>query len=235
MKKFIILFVLLLAKVVFAGDASQLKIIGFSADGKYLAVEVSGVQDGSGIPYCEIYFIDVEKNDFAARALKLRGKEFDGSTLAGLQAQAASAIAEPLQNLQIDKNNQGQMLSDHPLSDLTSDGCHVRFSTLPGIFPAPSGYQYDLYLEQKSTGEKCFELETKIFALKLKQGEKTKILQQDRRLPASRGCVYKYRIERVVLFEKKIAVFLNLFKPGFEGPDIRHMVVTGSLAFADGE
>ncbi|MFQ5632651.1 MAG: DUF2259 domain-containing protein, partial [bacterium] len=176
-----------------------------------------------------------EKNDFAARPLKLRGKEFDGSTLAGLQAQATNAMAEQLQTLQIDESNHGQTLINHPLSDLTTDGCHVRFTIFPGILPAPSGYQYDLYLEQQSAGKKCFELDAKIFALKLKQAKKTKILQQDKRLPASRGCVYKYRIERVVLYENKIAVFLNLFKPGFEGPDVRHMVVTGSLAFDDVE
>lgn len=219
------------ANLAFAGDSSQLKIIGFSKDGRYLAYEVSGVQDGSGIPYCEVYFIDVENNDFATRPFKLQGKESDSQNLANLQAQAATAIAKQLRDYQIDEKTQGQTLVYHPLSDLTSDGCYVRFSIYPGIYPPPSGYKYELYLEERFTGKKCFDLETKIFTMKLKQGQKTKILQADQRLPASRGCVYKYRIERVIVYENKIAVFLNIFLPGFEGPDVRHMVVTGGLEF----
>lgn len=227
----ILLILLFAANLVFAGDASELKIIGFSKDGRYLAYEVSGVQDGSGIPYCEVYFIDVEKNDFATRPLKLQGKEFDDQTLADLQAQASSAIRKLLQDYQIDENIQGQTLVYHPLSDLTSDGCYVSFSIYPGIYPPPSGYKYGLFLEEQFTGKKCFDLDTKMFTLKLKQDQKTKILQADQRLPASRGCVYQYRIERVIVCEKNIAVFLNIFLPGFEGPDVRYMVVTGSMEF----
>ena len=222
---------LVCAQVAFAGDASELKIIGFSKEGKHLAFEVSGVQDGSGIPYREVYFVDVEQNDYLTSPMRFRGREGDGQSLGALRKQSEVEIAELLQLYRIDRDVQGQTLVYHPLSDLTGDGCHVRFSVFPGVFPPPSRYKYELFLEQKPTGDTCYELEAKIFTLKLRQGEMTKILQKDTRLPASRGCVYRYRIERVVMFERRIAVFLNIFQPGFEGPAIRHMVVTGSLEF----
>lgn len=221
----------LLMPLLHAGDASDLKIIGFSRDGKHLAFEVYGVQDGSGIPYSEVHLIDIENNSYLASPLDFRGKEADGQTLAGLQQRAAAEVDSYLQQYGIDRSMQGQTLVYHPLSDLTSDGCRVSFSIFPGVFPPPSSYRYDIYLEQQKTGDTCFDLETRIFTLKLKQGGKVKILQKDTRLPASRGCAYKYRIERVVMIDKRIAVFLNVFRPGFEGPDIRHMVVTGTLAF----
>lgn len=153
---------LALASVAIAGDTSELRIIGFSKDGSHLAFEVSGVQDGSGIPYSEVYFIDVENNEFLTSPLKFRGREGDDhATLAALQQSAAAEVASQIQLFQIDQSVQGQTLVYHPLSDLTSDGCFVSFSVFPGIFPPPSNYKYHLYLEQKKTGDSCFGLSPK--------------------------------------------------------------------------
>lgn len=55
------------------------------------------------------------------------------------------------------------------------------------------------------------------------------ILQQDKIIPASRQCPSLYRIEQVWYYEGKIAAFLNYNKQGFEGDDLRYMVVTGEL------
>lgn len=216
-----------------AGDVAQLQILGFSPDGRYLAYEVSGVQDGSGSPYCEIYFIDVVRNEYAASPVRLRGRESESRQLAGLRQQAALSAAPSLQSLSIAAAVKGKALVHHPLTDLTSDGCYVKFSTFPGPPPGPGGSIYELVLEERPAGKSCFDLEAKIFTLRLQQGARTRILQHDTRLPASRGCVFRYRIERVIAYEQKIAVFLNTFLPGFEGPDVRYMVVTGELTFAD--
>jgi predicted secreted protein len=56
------------------------------------------------------------------------------------------------------------------------------------------------------------------------------ILQKDADvLPKSRNCPFGYKVERVYVYENKIAVFLNVFSIGFEGPDMRYMVVTGEI------
>ena len=48
----------------FAGDAAQLEILGFSKDGGVFAFEEYGVQDGSGFPYANRYYIDTTTDTF---------------------------------------------------------------------------------------------------------------------------------------------------------------------------
>ena len=47
-----------------AGDAAELGILGFSADGGVFAFEEYGIQDGSGFPYSSIFIIDTAKDAF---------------------------------------------------------------------------------------------------------------------------------------------------------------------------
>src|SRR5258708_379244 len=49
-----------------AGDNANFKFIGFSENGRYLAFEESGEWDGAGGEYATTYFINVDKNTFAA-------------------------------------------------------------------------------------------------------------------------------------------------------------------------
>lgn len=49
-----------------AGTHLSHSVIGFSADGRFLAFTRSGVQDGSGMPYCEVYIVNVEANTWGA-------------------------------------------------------------------------------------------------------------------------------------------------------------------------
>ncbi|HEX8369674.1 MAG TPA: DUF2259 domain-containing protein [Pyrinomonadaceae bacterium] len=76
------------------------------------------------------------------------------------------------------------------------------------------GYKIELTLRD-NTGHRAHDLQT---------------LQKDADvLPKSRQCPYGYKIEQVYIYEGKIAVFLNVFGQGFEGPDMRYMVVTGEI------
>jgi predicted secreted protein len=54
-------------------------------------------------------------------------------------------------------------------------------------------------------------------------------LQKDSSLPASRSCPIEYSIQYVYLYESYIAVFVNTYHIGFEGPDMRYMAVTGKF------
>jgi len=40
---------------------------------------------------------------------------------------------------------------------------------------------------------------------------------------------YGYRIEQIYFYKDNVAVLLNMFSQGFEGPDMRYMAVTGRL------
>jgi predicted secreted protein len=58
------------------------------------------------------------------------------------------------------------------------------------------------------------------------------VLQRDGdTVPGSRQCPYGYRIEQVYYYKNRLAVFLNVFGQGFEGPDMRYMAVTGLLEY----
>ena len=49
-----------------AGDIAEFRPLGFSESGQYYAFAQMGVHDGSGVPYAELWVIDVLKNEQAA-------------------------------------------------------------------------------------------------------------------------------------------------------------------------
>ena len=55
------------------------------------------------------------------------------------------------------------------------------------------------------------------------------ILQKDTIIPDSRTCPTSYSIEQVWYYEGEIVVFLNYYRQGFEGSDMRYMAVTADL------
>ena len=65
----------LAATVALAGDNSQIEPIGFSKDGKYFAFEQYGEQDGTGAAYSEIYFLNVAKNTWSKKPVRIRVTE----------------------------------------------------------------------------------------------------------------------------------------------------------------
>jgi predicted secreted protein len=62
----------------------------------------------------------------------------------------------------------------------------------------------------------------------------TRILHEDRSVPASRKCPYSYRLSEAYVFEPKsgppaIAVLVQRFSQGWEGRDRRFIAVTGKV------
>lgn len=249
----------LCSQTALAADAAQLDWRGFSPDGRYLAFEQYGIHDGSAMPYAEIYLIDVQKNAYlskpieAPKAAELGPDELAEIGLAGLREQAQAAAQKALGKYKLEQGEPGTTLIYHPLHDIGANPDQVDFSPqlpLGGV----SAVRYRLELEEtedESGSVDCFDLgKAKRFTLSLtnldllesqqraqEKGEKPlseanprHILQADKSLPKSRGCVLDYRIERVYLYQDKaLAVFLNQMKPGFEGQNMRYMVVTGTL------
>lgn len=239
MKKFIcaLLFLFALAAVSRAGDYANLNFIGFSKDGRFLAFEQYGTQDGSGYPYAEIFFVNVEKNTFAAAPVSVR-IDRDGATETSVRNKANLAAAKKLRELKIVKGNTGSLVLSHLMTDLTFNE-KVKDNTETARFAelVLSAYQRgDYELSLKSVPAKLkdcdiYEQEIFKFELTLKDNETgaSKILQKDADLPKSRGCALSYSIQNVYLYADNIAVFLNVLTPGFEGADMRFMVVSGKM------
>jgi predicted secreted protein len=70
------------------------------------------------------------------------------------------------------------------------------------------------------------------FTLTLQRSSDTKpkILQYDSKIPKSRGCPLSYHIQDVYTYKDKyLAVFIHVYTAGFEGKNMRYIVVTGTL------
>jgi predicted secreted protein len=233
---------------IFAGDYATLNFIGFSNDGKYLAFEEYGTHDGSGFPYANIYFINVEKNSYAAAPVKKRFddssmKVFDESKIPGedvMRSQAKKAAAANLKKFKIVQGNTGEMVVARLLTDLNV-GSTGQNNESPDQVIEFTDYRGSSYYEREyALLLKTSEIKTKDceyssdavlkldLTLKDTKAETETILQNDKTLPESRGCPLSYSIQNVYVHENKIAVFLNIFTMGFEGPDMRYMVVTGN-------
>ncbi len=224
--------VLLLATNCFAGDYATLNVIGFSKDGRYLAFEEYGIQDGSGFPYSNIYFIDTAKNVFAAPRVEVR---IDKETATETTARNRSAFlaAKKLKQLGIVKGNTGKLVVSRLITDLTNDDNNkIMFAEEIGSMYRRGDYELTLKATTvKAKDCEAFEDETKMFELQLanKEDDKVKFLQKDTTLPASRGCAIDYRLQDVYLYKDFVAVFVGVFTRGFEGPDMRFIAVTGKL------
>lgn len=228
-----------------AGDYTNLKFIGFSADGKYLAFEEYATSDSSGYPFASVYFVNTEKNEFVGKPFDLI-IEKDGATEDLVVKRIEALAARKMRELKIVRGNTGKLTVAHLLTDWTYEDSFVREGDKPEkvklndyINPnSPNQYEfYELTLSPVAAKSKeCSEEDRTYYKLDLTlnhymQGAKdmdTQILQRDDALPSRRACPYGYRIESVYSYKNKIAVFLNVFSQGWEGPDMRYMVVTGN-------
>lgn len=222
---------------VFAGDYANLNFIGFSKDGKYLAFEEYGTQDGTGYPYATVYFVDVAKNAFAGAPFRVKIEKEDATEDAA-RKQAKLAAAKKMLELKIVQENTGTHTVSRLITDLPLDAEKehqiekIRFAEEIGSMYKRGDYTLTLNPVETKTKE-CEPYELPVYKIELSlldnAVKKTKFLQKDASLPASRGCAIDYHIQDVYTYEGKIAVFLNVYEPGFEGADMRYMVVTGSL------
>ncbi len=222
---------------IFAGDYATLNVIGFSSDGKYLAFEEYGTQDGSGFPYSNIYFVETAKNSFAAPPVKIR-IDNESATEATARIKAKKNAAANLRKFKIVVGNAGEMVVARLITDLDAperkDGKNqfVKFTDY-----RTSDYfsdEYELALKTSETKIKaCDYTDTPPlkFDLTLKntrnENDKEKILQSDKTLPESRNCPLSYAVQNVYVYKNHIAVFLQVYTTGFEGPDMRFLAVTG--------
>lgn len=132
------------------------------------------------------------------------------------------------------------MLVHNPSRELTSDAREVRFSVpiYRNLINSPPEIKaWSLKLTESSfpANNNCFTLhETMVgFTLTLinEQTGEEFVLNNDQRVPGSRGCPQKYFIEQVLAFPRKdnaysVAVLVRYATPGFEGPDGRLIAVT---------
>lgn len=111
-----------LAASTFAGDFADLRFIGFSQDGKYMAFEQVGefdVSDGEGGDYAKTIYLDVEKDTYALAPSAfewLPGRMNRNLRRANLDRYNAK-VAVSLKKLRIIRGNTGRQVVAHLLYD----------------------------------------------------------------------------------------------------------------------
>jgi predicted secreted protein len=209
---------LVASSLALAGDEATLDFIGFSRDGRHLAFEQYGTQDGSGFPYSEMYVVDVASNTLASSTRVLLKTE--NASLGQARSQTMAQSRAALTRYGIVRGNQGRFAE---VAAKREQWQSFDFTAL--------GRRYSLNLNETlaSATPSCGDNVPKYLSLTLRFGAFERLIQHDTRLPASRACAYDYEVHSVFVFGRSLAVFVKLLLTGFEGPDVRWMVVTTIL------
>lgn len=218
-----------------AGDVAELNILGFSEDGKLFAFEEFGVQDGSGFPYANRYYIDVETDKFVPGSpIRVRLDE-EAATVEQARTQAREKGETIIAEAEL-AANRGTLVGFNPPTELSADPHRITVNPRP-VFP-PIGLPLEFRIEEIAVPQPdlCRELaEAKGYRLtrvSLTPGQETTLLHQDVTIPTSRGCPLGYQFGGVQTFFPEsgppvYAVLIAVRSFGFEGPDFRWIAVPG--------
>lgn len=218
-----------------AGDAAELNILGFSEDGGVFAFEEFGVQDGSGFPYANRYYIDTRQDRFLpGTPVKVRLDDESASLEeARRQAQERGESIVPHETL---ADNRGFTAGARPVTQLSGDPHRIAVNPR-AVFP-PIDPPLEFRLEEiiLQGADYCADFGPikgyRLIRLGAQPGETASLLHEDKTLPASRNCAHGYGIGAVQTFfpqggEPVYAVLIAVRSVGFEGPDHRWVAVPG--------
>jgi predicted secreted protein len=228
----VLLAALLLPSAAVAGDRALAEFIGYSADGRYFAFEEYGIQDGSGFPYSNVYFIDLPADAWVPGTPVRVMVDEEGASLFDTRAAAREQAAGRLKSL-------GIAVPAHLIAlngdGEPGDGLSLRFGAV-GYPPGDVQDDWRLALEifDATSPQDCITYlgeEPKGYALLLEREGQVRELHRDAgALPNSRGCPVTYRIYGVVArpdtatVEDAVAI-VSVYPHGFEGPDRRFLAV----------
>lgn len=218
-----------------AGDAAELSILGFSPDGAIFAFEEYGIQDGSGFPYANRFYIDTATDSFI-NGTPIRVRIDDES--ASVKAARANASEQGQAVISDDVLQPGFTAGFNAVTELSADPYRLAVNPRP-VFPpidAPLEFRLEeIALEQP---DNCFDLGEavgfRLVQVGLKPGEETRIIHEDSSIPESRRCPLGYRLGAVQTFYPQggspvYAVLISVSSLGFEGPDHRWIAIPGQF------
>lgn len=224
--------ILFFATAAFAGDAAELDFIGFSDDWSCFAYAESGIQDGSGFPYCSVRAIDATSGEVLGRAdVVIDYCEHDGPS-ADASRRAMRQAMPFLFELGIKPGRTGFHAISHPLSDLGACPDTVRFYGMN--LPAPWMPGLEAFLQTETVEDPDMLLEWGFqpvtVSVVLRDAEyliPVQLALED--IPEGMDrYTMDYRIGDVFIGENGlVVVMLQMFRLGFEGPDVRYLAACG--------
>lgn len=231
----------LLAKPVFAGDFTHDRIIGFSEDGRYFAFKTYGLQRGSGLPYATVFVVDLMQNAWVSGTPFRAGR--DESAMAEVEAAPFAALervrheavdsATPLlQDLRIRRPATVLYSAGIGQAHLAQDVTRVSIPSPDNPTAQPMG-EFALRLTDiavSTAAGYCLRPDAlRGYRLELLQTDgEARVLHEDQRIPASRGCAESYRIDAVVSAgypqpDATLVALISVWRQGFEGLE-RHVI-----------
>jgi predicted secreted protein len=220
-----------------AGDAASVEILGFSADGGIFAFEEYGVQDGSGFPYANRFYIRTATDSFVpGTPIRVRVED-ESLTIDAVRAKARergqSVIADAVLAA-----NRGFVAGTNAVTELSADPFRLAVNPRP-VFP-PVDDPLEFRLEEIHVGvpDRCKDLGD-VVGLRLTKvatvpGTEAEMIHEDSGIPQSRGCPIGYSLAGIQTFypeagEPVFALLIAVRTYGFEGPDHRFIAVTGPI------
>lgn len=219
-----------------AGDVAELEILGFTKDGGVFAFEEYGVQDGSGFPYANRYYIDTNDDSFLkGTPIRVRLDD-ETATIEAARLQARQKGEAIVSQAELSANR-GITAGFNPVTELSADPHRMVVNPRPIFSPVDQPLEFRLDELGMNNTEGC-ESQGEINGFRLlrveaRDGGTTKLLHEDKSVPKSRGCPNGYSIGAVQTFSmdslSAYAVVIAVRQYGFEGPDYRWIAVTGRL------
>jgi len=227
--------ILFVATSAIAGETADLDVLGFSSDGRIFAFEEYGIQDGSGFPYANRYYIDTHDDKFVSGTpIRVR---IDDEAASIAQARARSqADGERIVPASQLADNRGNLVGFNAVTEISANGDLMTVNPRPVDPPIDEPMTFILeQLPLAAQPGNCEGLEgMKGFTLVRGEGRVMTEIHKDVSIPKSRSCPTGYRIGGVQTFypvegEPVYAVLISVKSFGFEGPDYRWIAVTGKI------
>ncbi|MCM2562209.1 DUF2259 domain-containing protein [Lutimaribacter sp. EGI FJ00015] len=216
-------------------DYTHDRIIGFSPDGRYVAFETYGLQRGSGLPFSNIFIVDLDRDAWVSgspvrsRASEANMAEVEAAPYAALSAKREEVRAKSAELL-------GGLEIRRPATVLFARGIGEAHDAPSRITVARPNPDDPTRPPQATT---TFELEEiavpggaefcpRPEALRgyrlthLRSGDRPQVLHEDSRIPSSRGCPVAYRIDTVASAghprpDGRGVALISVWEQGFEG------------------
>jgi len=230
-----------LAAPALAGHFTHDRILGFSQDGRYFAFKTYGLQRGSGLPFANLFVLDVSRDAWVS-GTPLRANRGE-ETMAEVEEAPFTALsevrAELMQRAQPVLARYG---IERPATVLFAAGIgqayeaattvHVTLPNPDDPTAAPWG-GLDLTLDSIAMpggATRCTrpeDLRGYRVTLAL-PGAAPQTVHEDRSIPASRGCPQAYRLDAIVSAGfpqagRSLVALISVWGQGFEGLS-RHVI-----------
>ncbi|MEM6384051.1 MAG: DUF2259 domain-containing protein [Pseudomonadota bacterium] len=224
-----------------AADLAEYRILGYSPDGEHFAFEQFGIADGAGLPYSDIFIIDLKADRWVSgtpirvsRSEQEVGGRSDFMQMLHTVRVEALVQARPLLN-QYDITAAHRLIAASGPTEVGSQQERMAFYKEP--VASPFGDLWVLSLERFPLPARvdCFGMvEPHGFRLSLQsESQAARTVYRDTGIPSSRGCPERYGIAAIIRpFDPspgRAVALISVYQLGFEGLDRRFVAVPFDL------